>query len=60
MKKGATEPFGVRKLFARTDQTQCLSERFGQTDQNRRVGLSLNLHCNNMIFVYNMYILGEF
>ena len=36
MKKMATEPFEVWKFFARTDRTQCLSERFG-------VGRSLNI-----------------
>ena len=30
-----------QKFFARTDQTHCLSERFGRTDPNRRVGRSL-------------------
>ena len=30
-----------RKFFARTDRTHCLSERFGRTDPNRRVGRSL-------------------
>ena len=39
--QGPAELFDVRQLFARTDQTQCLSERFGRTNPNRQVGRSL-------------------
>ena len=53
MKKGATEPFGVRKFFARTDRTHCLRELFGRTDQNRRVGRSLVIDI--WVFIFQIY-----
>ena len=47
-KKWANEPFGVRKFFARTNRTHCLSERFGRTEPNRPRML---VECTNPILI---------
>ena len=36
-------------FFARTDRTHCLSERFGRTDPNRRVGRSLHIRTRTLV-----------